>query len=79
MFDALDMLEFVNKFCYLGYMLGNGGGAEEVSRTRVWCDWDKFNELVSILTMKGASLRLSIISTRPEFRVFWCMVVRRGL
>jgi hypothetical protein len=27
-------LEQVNKFCYLGDMIGEGGGAEEASRTK---------------------------------------------
>jgi hypothetical protein len=33
-------------------------GVEEVSRSRVQCAWGKFNELASILTMRGASLKL---------------------
>lgn len=51
-------LELVDRFCYLGDMLGKGGGAEEASRTRVRCAWGKFNELGPILTMRGASLKL---------------------
>ena len=39
-------------------MIGSGGEAEEASRTRVRCAWSKFNELSSILTVRGASLRL---------------------
>jgi len=50
--------EIVDKFCYLGDMIGSGGEAEEASRTRVRCAWSKFNELSSILTVRGASLRL---------------------
>ena len=48
----------MNKFCYLGDMLGIGGGAEEASRNRVKCAWGKFLDLAPILTTKGASLKL---------------------
>ena len=51
-------LECVSKFCYLGDMLGMGGGAEEASRVRVKCAWGKFLDLAPILTTKGASLKL---------------------
>src|SRR5260221_512039 len=51
-------LEYVDRFCYLGDMVGNGGGAEESSRTRVRCAWGKFRELLPILTLRGASLKL---------------------
>jgi len=36
---SLDKLECVEKFCYLGEMIGKGGGAEEASRARVRCAW----------------------------------------
>jgi len=45
-------LECVKKFCYLGDMLGAGGGAEDASRTRVGCAWGKFNELAPLLVAK---------------------------
>ena len=32
-----DTLECVDKFCYLGDMIGSGSGAEEASRMRVKC------------------------------------------
>ena len=51
-------LECVEAFCYLGDMIGAGGGAEEASRVRVKCAWKKFRELSPILTTRGASLRL---------------------
>src|SRR5260221_7441192 len=51
-------LEYVDWFCYLGDMVGNGGGAEEASRTRVRCAWGKFRELSPILTLRGVSLKL---------------------
>lgn len=52
------VLEIVDKFCYLGDMIGVGGGADEASRARIRCAWAKFNELAPILTSKGASLRM---------------------
>ena len=39
-------------------MLCAGGGAEDASRTRVWSDWGKFNELAPVLTKRGISLKL---------------------
>jgi len=34
-------IELVDKFCYLGDMIGAGGGVEEATRTRVKCAWGK--------------------------------------
>ena len=51
-------LECVEKFCYLQDRIGAGGGAEEASRARVRCVWSKFRELPSILTSRGASLKV---------------------
>jgi hypothetical protein len=56
--DDGGQLECVDRFCYLGDMLGVGGGAEEASRTRVKCAWGKFMELAPLLTTRGASLKL---------------------
>src|SRR3954464_8790390 len=36
---AREELEVVDKFCYLGDVIGRGGGAEEASRARVRCAW----------------------------------------
>ena len=51
-------LECVDRFCYLGDMIGAGGGVEEASRTRVRCAWGKFRELSPILIATGASLKI---------------------
>ena len=51
-------LECVPKFCYLGDILGAGGGVEEAARARVRCAWAKFKELSPILTARGASYRI---------------------
>ena len=53
-----DTLECVDKFCYLGDMIGSGGGAEEASMMRVKCAWGNFRELSPILTARRASLKL---------------------
>jgi hypothetical protein len=51
-------LETVDKFCYLGDMIGAGGGADDASRARCRCGWKKFNELAPVLTLRGASHKL---------------------
>jgi hypothetical protein len=53
-----EKLECVENFCYLGDMIGAGGGAEEASRARVRCAWAKFRELAPVLTSRGASLKV---------------------
>jgi len=60
MLDTADKLELVDKFCYLGNILGVQSylgdilrcGAEEASRTRAKCAWDKLIvELVQIVRL----------------------------
>ena len=51
-------LEVVDKFCYLGDVIGKEGGAEEASRARVRCAWGKFRDLRWLLTARGASLKV---------------------
>ena len=48
----------MDKFCYLGDMIGNGGGAEEATRTRVRGAWGKFTELTPMLMWRGTSLKM---------------------
>src|SRR3989441_12481350 len=55
---AMVELEVVDKFCYLGDVIGKGGGAKEASRARVRCAWGKFRDLRRLLTARGASLRV---------------------
>src|SRR3989442_7190093 len=58
MLGAREEFEVVDKFCYLGDVIGKGGGAEEASRARVRCAWGKFRDLRMLLTTRGASLRV---------------------
>ena len=51
-------LECVEKFCYLGDMIGARGGARDAAITRVRCAWSKFQELSNILTTRDASLSI---------------------
>ena len=51
-------MELVQQFCYLGDMIGAGGGSEEAVRCRIRCAWGKFNELAPMLTKRGLSLRM---------------------
>src|SRR2546425_5779586 len=55
---AREESEVVDKFCYLGDVIGKGGGAEEASRARVRCAWGKFRDLRGLLTAMGASLKV---------------------
>lgn len=48
----------MDRFCYLGDVIGAGGGCELASRARVRCAWGKFHELSPFLTERGASLKL---------------------
>ncbi len=51
------LLDCVENFCYLGDLIGVGGGAEEASRNRGKNAWMSFNKLGPILTTRGISLR----------------------
>jgi len=43
-------LELVDKFCYLGDMLSVDGDADAAVETRIRTGWNKFRQLVSLLT-----------------------------
>ena len=55
LFDG-SKVDCVHKFCYLGDMLGKGGGVEEATRARVKNAWGQFRELSMILTKRKVSL-----------------------
>jgi hypothetical protein len=56
--EYVGKLECVSKVCNLGDTIGSSGGAEEASRARVWCAGGKFRGLASILTSRGAYLKV---------------------
>ena len=58
MFDQNVEFEFLDRFCYLGDMIGAGGEAELSSRMRVRYAWSKFRELSPLLMSRGASLMI---------------------
>jgi len=55
--EVNEKLECVDRFCYLGDMIGAGGGAEEASKSKGQnVLGPSFRELAPILTSRGASL-----------------------
>jgi len=61
-------LELVDKFCYLGDMLSVDGDADEAVETRIRIGWNKFRQLVPLLTNKDVSL---IMRGRLYTMVYW--------
>ena len=49
-------LELVGKFCYLGDMLSVDGDADVAVKARIRIGWNKFRQLVPLLTNKDVSL-----------------------
>ena len=49
-------LELVDKFCYLGDMLSVDGDADAAVEARIRIAWNKFRQLVPLLTNKDVSL-----------------------
>jgi len=49
-------LELVDKFCYLGDMLNVDGDADAAVEARIRIGWNKFRQLVPLLTNKDVSL-----------------------
>jgi len=50
------VFELVDTFCYLGDMLSVNGDANAAVEARVHKGWNKFRQLVSLLTNKDVSL-----------------------
>ena len=48
--------ELVDKFCYLGDMLSMDGDADAAVEARIRIGWNKFRQLVPLLTNKDVSL-----------------------
>jgi len=53
---ASTKLELVDKFCYLGDMLSVDGDADAAVEVRIQIGWNKFRQLVPLLTNKDVSL-----------------------
>jgi len=51
-------LELVDKFCYLGNTLSVDGDAHAAVENRIRIGWNKFRQLVPLLTNKGISLKV---------------------
>jgi len=49
-------LELVDKFCYLGDLLSVDWDADAAVETRIRIGWNKFRQLVPLLTNKDISL-----------------------
>jgi len=49
-------LELVDKFCYLGDMMSVDGDADAAVEARIRIGWNKFRQLVPLLTNKDVSL-----------------------
>jgi len=56
--DASANLELVDTFCYLGDMLSVDGGADAAVETRIEVGWNKFKQLVALLTNMDVSLTM---------------------
>ena len=55
-FSLFIQLELVDKFCHLGDMLSVDGDADAALEARIRIGWNKFRQLVALLTNKDASL-----------------------
>jgi len=53
-----DIVEKVDKFCYLGDVLCTDGGVQGAVIARTRAGWKKFKELTKVLCMRGLSLKL---------------------
>jgi len=50
----------VDKFCYLDNMLSVDGDADAAVENRIRTGWNKFRQLVPLLTNKDISLKVSV-------------------
>jgi len=51
-------LELMNRFCYLDDMLSVDGDADAAVEARIRIGWNKFRQLVPLLTNKDISLKM---------------------
>ena len=57
-FQKVYCMELVDMFCYLGDMLSVDGDAVAAVETRIRIGWNKFRQLVPLLTNKDISLKV---------------------
>jgi len=69
----------VDKFCYLDDMLSVDGDADATVETGIRIGWNKFGQLVPLLTSEDISLIMRGDPTTVVCKVVYCMVVRPGL
>ena len=72
-------LQLVDKFCYLGDMLSVQGDADAAMEARIRVGWNKFRQLVPLLTNKDISLLGEGSCTVVMYEVVCYMAVRPGL
>jgi len=53
-------MELVEKFCYLGDMLSGDGDADAAVETRIRIRWNKFRQLLPLLTNKDRPISLIV-------------------
>ena len=62
-------LELVDKFCYLGDMLTVDGDADAAVEARIRIGWNKFRQLVPLLTSKDVSLIVRGMLVRSIYHI----------
>ena len=63
-----DVLEEVDKFCYLGGMISCYNGASEAASARIGSAWKKFGELSGVLVEKQG------LSLKQRGKIYQCCV-----
>ena len=51
-------IETVIEFCYLGDIIGQAGGSNDIVAVCIWSTWKVFHELLCILTNRGISWKI---------------------
>jgi len=62
-------LELVDRFCYLGDMLTVDGDADAAVEARIRIGWNKFRQLVPLLTSKDVSLIVRGMLVRSIYHI----------
>jgi len=72
-------LELVDKFCYVGDMMSVDGDADTAVEARIRIGWNKFRQLLPLLTNKDASLIMRGSYTVVLCEAVFCTKVKPGL